>query len=220
MSQPGSILDVEDWGLVDYCEAFDRQQRMVEERLSGRGRDTLVLTEHPPTITLGRRGSDNDLRFAEAAYESYGISLQRVNRGGLATAHEPGQLVAYPILLLKTQDLRLYIQKFLQTVVTLLEDYGLDGQVKDRSPGVWVNNRKICSFGIALKRWTTSHGIALNVNNRLQAFATIVPCGVAAEEMTSIRQELGVPVDAQEVKSLFVKHFCTLFDFQQTTSNR
>lgn len=218
MTQSGNSLYVEDWGLVAYSEAFERQQRMVEKRLSGRRRDTLVLTEHPPTITLGRRGSGNDLRFAEAEYVGRGIALQRVNRGGLATAHEPGQLVAYPILLLKTQDLRLYIQNFLQSVVALLEDYGLRGQVMDQSPGVWVNNRKICSFGIALKKWTTSHGIALNVNNRLVAFDTIVPCGVDTEQMTSIGQELGTSVDMHEVKSRFVNHFCTIFDFQQTSN--
>lgn len=213
----GMNLAVEDWGLVDYEEAFARQQRLVEERLAGRGHDLLVLTEHPPTITLGRRGGCDDLCYPEQEYEARGLSLQRVNRGGLATAHEPGQLVAYPILQLNKQDLRQYIQTFLQTVIALLGDYGLTGQLKEKAPGVWVDNKKICSFGIALKKWTTSHGIALNVNNTLQAFTTIVPCGVGTEQMTSMALELGRPVKMSDIKSRFVHHFCMQFGFSPVT---
>lgn len=207
-------LRTEDWGLTDYQRAFELQAQMVDERLQGRGRDTLILTEHPQTVTLGRRGSAADLRYPELFYGEQGIFLQRVNRGGLATAHEPGQLVAYPILVLQTKDLHLYIQKFLQVVVTLLADYGLQGQLKAGEPGIWVNDRKICSFGIALKKWITSHGIALNINNNLETFGMIVPCGKPDESITSLSRELQMTIDLAQMKSRFVDHFCRVFDYQ------
>ncbi len=209
-----SPLRLEDWGLVDYQEAFERQAEMVERYLRGAAVDTLVLVEHPAIITLGRRGSEADLRFAEQTLAARGVLLQNINRGGLATAHEPGQLVAYPIVRPKRKDLRWFSRTLLETVVSLLADYDIQGQLKDGEPGVWVAGRKICSFGIALKKWISSHGIALNINNNLSTFDMIIPCGRPNEVVTSLAQELGYEVSMPELKRQFVEHFCRTFDYR------
>ncbi|MCW8858269.1 MAG: lipoyl(octanoyl) transferase LipB, partial [Deltaproteobacteria bacterium] len=138
------------------------------------------------------------------------------NRGGLATAHEPGQLVAYPVIALKKKDLRWFADQFLLVVIHLLADYGIEGRLKAGEPGVWVDGRKICSFGIALKKWISSHGIALNINNSLDTFDMIVPCGQPQEVVTSLRRELGEAVDQDLIKDRFVTHFCKAFDYHQS----
>jgi len=140
--------------------------------------------------------------------------LQRINRGGLATAHEPGQLVAYPITRLKRRDVRWFADSFLNVVVSVLADFGVKGELKQGEPGVWVDGKKICSFGIALKRWISSHGVAVNINNSLATFNLIVPCGRPQEVVTSLRQELGHEVDMSLVKERFVGHFCTAFAYR------
>jgi len=212
LSNPAQLV-VEDWGLLDYRQAFDRQADLVQSHLVGQGVDTLVLVEHPPTVTLGRRGSEADLRFAEPVYSIRGVSLQSINRGGLATAHEPGQLVAYPVLALQRKDVRWFARTFLGAIVSLLGDYGLEGRLKDGEPGVWVNDRKICSFGIALKKWVCSHGIALNVNNDLTTFDMIIPCGRPQEIVTSMARELGGELPMAELRERFVGNFAEAFDY-------
>lgn len=211
---PLTPLKVEDWGLLGYEEAFVRQERMVQALLAGQGVDSLVLVEHPAVVTLGRRGSDADLLLTEEEFSSSGVGLQYINRGGLATAHEPGQLVAYPIVALKHKDLRWFSAAFLKTVITVLADYGLRGELKAGEPGVWVNGRKICSFGIAVKKWISSHGIALNVNNDLKTFTMIVPCGRPQEKVTSVAFELGYEPDLVIFKQKFIKYFLNSFAYE------
>ncbi len=208
---------VEDWGLMDYRTAFARQAEMVQLRLAGSGCDTLVFVEHPVTVTLGRRATHSDLHFTEEVFAQRGVALQNINRGGLATAHEPGQFVVYPILLLKKKDLRWFADQFLNVVVRLLADYNVVGYLKDGEPGVWVDGKKICSFGIALKKWISSHGIALNVNNNLDTFSMIVPCGRPSEIVTSLSNELGQEVDMDGLKNRFAKHFCSAFAYDKTS---
>lgn len=214
-----SLLHIEDWGVCAYEQACSRQARMVAAHLSGSGNNTLVLTQHPPTVTLGRRGGEADLRCAESGFTAKGVALHRINRGGLATAHEPGQLVVYPVLKLPIKDLRHFTHGFLNTVVAVLAEYDLEGELKAGNPGVWVRGRKICSFGIALKRWVTSHGIALNINNDLSTFKLIVPCGVATEKVTSLSFEIGQQVDMREVKQQIVRQFCRQFGYRPETSD-
>ncbi len=209
-------LKIEDWGLTEYQPAFDRQVAMVQQQLGGQGQDTLVLVEHPATVTLGRRATAADLHSSSSSYQERGITLQKINRGGLATAHEAGQLVVYPVIRLKKKDLRWYADQFLKVVVSLLAEYGVEGYLKDGEPGVWVDGRKICSFGIALKKWVSCHGIALNINNNLEVFTTIVPCGRPAEEVTSLSLELGCQIDMDAIKSSFVTLFCSYFDYHDS----
>ncbi|SHI70444.1 lipoyl(octanoyl) transferase [Malonomonas rubra DSM 5091] len=212
---PLTDIVIADWGLLDYEESFHRQQQLVEKRLQGEGDDTLVLVEHPPVVTLGRRASGDDLRVSVDEFSESGIALRNINRGGLATAHEPGQLVAYPIVALKRKDLRWFADGLLNAVIALLADYGLEGNLKEGEPGVWVNGRKICSFGIAVKKWVSCHGIALNVNNDLQTFHMIVPCGRPDEQVTSVSSELGEQVDLKELGECFCQHFLRIFAYRQ-----
>lgn len=213
-------LDIEDWDLTDYWLAFERQAKMVQARVDGQGADTLIFVEHPTTVTLGRRATQADLHFPEEIFAERGITLQKINRGGLATAHEPGQLVVYPIIKLKKKDLRWFANQFLNVVIRLLADYGVQGNLKEGEPGVWVEGRKICSFGIALKKWVSSHGIALNINNSLETFAMIVPCGRPSEMVTSLSKELGQSVDMVEVKNRFIAHFCDTFEYHNKSEDK
>jgi len=215
INQNSTPLEIEDWGLTDYQLAFDHQAEMVQARVSGEGTDTLVIVEHPNTVTLGRRATSADLHYPENILSQRGITVQKINRGGLATAHEPGQLVVYPLIQLKKKDLRWFAHQFLHVVISLLADYNVAGYLKEGEPGVWVEGQKICSFGIALKKWVCSHGIALNINNSLETFALIVPCGRPSEVVTSLSRELGHTVDMVEVKKRFIAHFCTSFDYHQ-----
>jgi lipoate-protein ligase B len=218
--QKTTPLTIEDWQLTDYQLAFDRQTAMVHERLTEQRGDTLVFVEHPDSVTLGRRATASDLHFPESFFEKRGVELQRINRGGLATAHEPGQLVAYPIIRLKKKNLHWFADTFLNIVITLLAEYGVDGALKEGEPGVWVNNRKICSFGIALKKWVSCHGLALNVNNTLETFSMIVPCGHPDEVVTSLSRELGYHIDMDKLKLRFSELFCTAFDYQITSATK
>ena len=210
-------LRLENWGLLDYQQALLRQEQLANRLLAGGGSDTLVLVEHPATVTLGRRGTAADLRLPQTGLTARGVDLQNINRGGLATAHEPGQLVAYPILRLKKKDLRWFANTFLQVVVDLLAEYGLQGWLKTGEPGVWIDGRKVCSFGIALKKWVCTHGIALNVNNDLATFDMIVPCGRPEEIVTSLSRELGRPLDLAEVQERFVVRFAEAFGYRLVT---
>ncbi len=207
-------LRFEDWGLLEYQAAFARQQQLVKAHHQGDGKDTLVFVEHPAIVTLGRRAGDDDLRGSHADFGTAQVDLQRINRGGLATAHEPGQLVIYPIIRLPRQDLRWYAETLLKTVIAVLAEYDLLGSLKDGEPGVWVNGRKICSFGIAVKKWVSSHGLGFNINNELKTFDLIVPCGRPAETVTSVARELGRALPMAEVKEKFLQHFLTAFAYQ------
>lgn len=211
-------LKVVDWGLLSYTEAYERQQEMVVALQEQRADDTLFLVEHPAVVTLGKRGNEGDLRFQKDFLTSRGVELFSIDRGGQATAHEPGQLVAYPLIRLPRKNLHWYAQTFLECVAEVLKSYGLDPQFKTGEPGLWVNGSKITSFGIAVKKWVTSHGIALNVNNDLAAFGMIVPCGKSTETVTSISKELGAPVDMDEVKGRLISSFCKAFDYQFETT--
>lgn len=206
-------MQIQNWGLIDYNEALQRQQELQAMRIAGEHGDVLILVEHPPVVTLGLRGGNDDLRFSAAAIGQSGVALHHINRGGYATAHEPGQLVAYPIVRLPKKDLRWYSQLFLQSLAETLADYELRAEFRDGEPGLWVNGSKIASFGIAVKKWVSSHGIALNVNNDLSTFDMIVPCGKPTESVTSMTREIGRRLDMNEVADRFVDHFCALFNY-------
>jgi len=206
-------LEVLDWGCLEYGEAFLRQKALVRELISGYAPDRLVFVEHPPVVTIGRSGSREDLRVSKELLHSMGVSFFRTDRGGMATFHGPGQLVAYPIIKLIKKDLHLYLRTLLNTVATLLGEYGLVPEFKKGEPGVWVNSGKIASVGIAVRKWVTYHGVALNVNTDLKAFNMIVPCGHREEKMTSMEQELGFSLNMAEVKKKFTEAFGKAFAY-------
>ncbi len=215
-----SILEVIDLGRLDYDRAYAIQRRLVEERIKDAAPDRLLLVEHPPVITMGRSAGDSDLLVGETALRDKGVPLVRTDRGGKATFHGPGQLVAYPILKLRDKDLHAYLERLLGVVAAVLEAYGLSPELGVRGPGVWVGGAKIASVGMAVRKWVTYHGVALNVNTDLHWFNLINPCGYAEERMTSMKKALGVEMDYQAVSECFVREFCRAFSCRPSAEKR
>ncbi len=198
-------LDVRDLGRMPYRLCWALQKELVEARLAGRARDTLLLVEHDPVVTLGRgmrgaflAGGVRVMREGESEFvELPGggrAEVIEVERGGQATYHGPGQLVAYPIVKLAEgrRDLHAWMRALEQAVIDVLGPLGLRAGRRQGATGVWIDGeRKICSIGVAASRWVTYHGLALNVSTDLSHFAAIAPCGFEAGVMTSVERERG-----------------------------
>jgi len=202
-------IQIIDWGRLDYGQALVRQQQMVTDRIRGRSPDRLVLVEHPPVVTIGRSGSLKDLCIAKEALSQKGVSLHKVDRGGRATFHGPGQLVVYPIVKVSDKDLHAFLKRLLDTIADVLRSYRLVIEFKKGKPGVWVGGAKIASVGLAVRKWVTYHGIALNVCTDPRWFDMIVPCGQPGEKITSMDREMGVAVEISDVKKRFTANFCS-----------
>jgi len=190
---PG-LLAVRDLGLVDYRAARDIQRQVHADVLAGRCPHTLLLLEHPPVYTFGRRGGREHLLRAPAELEAMGACLVDSDRGGLVTFHGPGQLVGYPILRLGRLRVSLsqYVERLLDALRTTLADHGLSCDAVDMArPGLFVEGRKLASVGVRLSHGVTLHGFAVNLSPDLSWFAHIVPCGLAGVSATSVRAELG-----------------------------
>lgn len=198
-------LDVRDLGRMPYRLCWVLQKELVEQRLAGRAPDTLLLVEHEPVVTLGRgtRGAflaggarvlrEGDAEFVELPGGARAEVIE-VERGGQATYHGPGQLVAYPIVKLREgrRDLHAWMRALEQAVIDALKPLGVRAGRREGATGVWVDGqRKICSIGVAASRWVTYHGLALNVSTDLAHFAAIAPCGFEAGVMTSVEREVG-----------------------------
>ncbi len=174
-------------GLSDYAEVHALQADLLARRIRNEIPDTLLLLEHAPTFTVGRaRGAENNILDPGDA------PVVKVERGGDVTWHGPGQLVAYPIVDLRNrrEDLHLHLHSLEEAVIRTLTDFGLDSGRDDRNTGVWIDGRKVCSIGIACKRWVTWHGLALNVSPDRSWWARINPCGFDASVMTSLDEHL------------------------------
>jgi lipoyl(octanoyl) transferase len=181
-------------GVVEYREAYALQERVRAARQADAIPDTLLLLEHPPVYTRGRRSQEGELVRGEAWYRDQGIDIVDVDRGGLLTYHGPGQLVGYPIV--RVAGLMAYVQTMERAIVGALADEGVAG-VRGRSAegreviGAWVDDRKIASIGVHRSREVTTHGFAINVDNDLAPFGWVVACGLPDVQMTSIARELG-----------------------------
>lgn len=192
-------------GRVDYRAAWARQQQELADVIAG-AENAVILCEHDPVYTLGRT------RGAAANVLAPGDTpVIEVERGGDVTWHGPGQLVAYPILRLEgeARDLHAHLHRLEDVVVEVCADFGLRGGRDARNTGVWIrpnapDGQKICSIGIACRRWVTWHGLALNVDPDLSAFARINPCGFDAAVMTSMARELGRPVALPDVEAALI----------------
>ena len=198
-----------DWGRTRYSVAWRQQEALVARRLAGEVGDTLVFTEHEPVYTLGvRPGAIGHLVWNPAELARRGIELVETNRGGDITYHGPGQIVGYPIVDLKLrQDLHAYLRFLEQVLIHSLGSLGLAATRRPGKTGIWLGSRKIAAIGVAVKRWVTFHGFALNVNNDLGPFAGIVPCGITDGTVTSLQQELGRAFDPAEVKQVLAAEF-------------
>ena len=177
--------------------------QLVKKRFDGDIPDLLIYTEHYPVITIGARiGASKHLLWDQQELHIRGIELERSNRGGDITYHGPGQLVVYPIINLndRVKDLHLYLRDLEQVVINALRKLGLVTARRKGKTGIWVEQRKIAAIGVAVKQWVTYHGLAININNCLDPFDGIVPCGIKDSTVTSIKKELEIEIDSNEVK--------------------
>jgi lipoyl(octanoyl) transferase len=180
---------------IEYGAALGLQERVRAARQAERVPDTLLLLEHPPVYTRGRRSDPSELTMGEAWYREQGIDIVDTNRGGRVTYHGPGQLVGYPIM--RIDDVIAYLRTMERAIVTTLADAGISARARpDEGPdftGVWAGERKIASIGVHVSRGVTTHGFAINVDNDLAPFGWVVPCGLTGVQMTSVLQETAPP---------------------------
>ena len=231
----------DDWGLIDYKEAWDRQEALfagsVKLKTEIRNKLTLavendfqediltpnylIFCEHPHVYTLGKSGKPEHLLLDENGLKEKNAVYYPINRGGDITYHGPGQIVCYPILDLDNffTDIHLYLRKLEEAVILTLVDYGLSAGRYPGYTGVWFDAdneraRKICALGVRCSRWVTMHGLAFNVNTDLEYFKNIVPCGIDDKDVTSMQRELGKRVDINEVKKILKHHISVLFGME------
>jgi lipoyl(octanoyl) transferase len=176
-------------GTVEYREALELQQSLRERVQAGELEDVLLLLDHPPVYTLGRRSGPGDLPMGEDWYRSQGIDIVKIDRGGGLTYHGPGQLVGYPIM--RVGDVPGFVCAIERAIVAGLAREGIEARIREgrKLTGVWVGERKIASIGLHISRGVTTHGLAINVDNDLQPFEWVVACGMAEVRMTSVSAE-------------------------------
>lgn len=215
---------VHDLGLTDFARAWELQEEtlrsVAEQKIAARTSPDLrpechlFLVEHPPVLTLGKSGSEENLLVPAETLQQLGISFYKINRGGDITYHGPGQIVVYPVWDLDQiyTDIHRFLRELEEVVIRTLADFGIaDASRKEGLTGVWVGEEKICAMGIRASRWITMHGIALNVNTELENFNLILPCGIVGKGVCSMQSILGRPVPEPQVRERLLVHFQDVF---------
>jgi len=207
-------------GSVPYKKALELQLSLLEKRKHGEIGDTLLLLEHPPTFTMGRRGKLEHLLMDHNELVTNSIHFQTIGRGGDITYHGPGQLVVYPIFDLSNynKDIHKYLRNLEDVIIATLKNFSIRGERNKAYTGVWVNGEKLASIGIGVKKWISYHGFALNVNTDLSYFEKIVPCGIKDVKVTSIKKLLGNEEDIGMciVENSIVETFSEVFKIRLT----
>jgi len=205
-----------DLGFLEYLPAFTIQEQVLEARQNGLPHPTIILQENPPTFTIGRSGSPENIIISPDECSQRGVEVLEVNRGGDVTFHGPGQLIASPLLYLGDVGLNAnqYLHRLEDILIEILGGYGIQAGKKPDYPGVWIGLAKIASVGIAVRHGFTFHGFSLNVNLDLAPFNWIHPCGFPHLLMTSMELQLGEQVSMTEVKHLTRQAISRAFDLQ------
>ncbi|MBM4032224.1 MAG: lipoyl(octanoyl) transferase LipB [Planctomycetes bacterium] len=199
---------------IGYLDALQLQQRILERVRQAQAQDAaLLLLEHEPVITIGRRGGRDHLRVSTEELARRGIGLHETNRGGDVTYHGPGQLVGYPIVYLPEgkRDVHRFLRSIESVLIATLARFGIAGCRVPGYTGVWVGGAKVAAIGIAFSRWTSHHGFALNLDPDLTAFELIVPCGIADRPVTSMARVLGHAPDHHQVEDALIEQFMAEF---------
>jgi len=206
------IPEAEWLGRISYEDGLLLQEQCVKAVLSDGTQERLLLLEHDPVFTIGRTQDESSL--VDPSHLSFPV--YRTNRGGQATYHGPGQLVCYPILNIGTRgrDLHRYLRFLEEVNLAVLREYGVHGCRRDGLTGVWVENRKIASIGVGIRRWVSMHGFALNIANDLTGFSDIIPCGITGVTITSLSAETGCKIVTEEVVETTKKAFLCLLEMQ------
>lgn len=200
------LLDVRRLGRRPYADVHALQEELVEQRIAGAIPDTLVLVEHEPVVTVGRKAGRAEVAGVQ-------LPVFEVERGGEATYHGPGQVVAYPILALPEgrRDLHEYLRDLEDVVLRVLAEVDVEGRRVEGKTGVWIGDKKVASIGVAVRRWVTWHGLALNVHTDLEAFRPFRPCGLDPDVMTRVADHAHVPPALILFEVLIVKHLLEVF---------
>ncbi len=207
-----SLIEISDWGLIDYQQALTKQENLLEKIHQQSARGCLILCSHSPVVTLGRKTEPGDV-FA------WNGPIIEVSRGGRATYHGPSQLMVYPIINLNhsknkfpKQDIGWFLRALESSIVNTLKKFGVDStgktfqkkSIEDSGTdetGVWVDAKKIASLGLAVRKWITFHGAAINLDHDPKAFQGLNPCGFKSDVMTNLEDLTGRPVNRQEFKA-------------------
>jgi lipoyl(octanoyl) transferase len=199
-------------GTVPYKVAYEEMHRLAEERIAGEIPDVLILLEHPPVYTAGRRSDPSHLLLAEHELTRKGAELHFVDRGGSVTFHGPGQLVGYPIVHLGTApDVIRYLRDLEEVIIQACADLGVAVGRSERFTGVWAGDRKVCAIGVKSTRGVTLHGFALNCTTDLSWFDAIVPCGLADRGVTSLSDLAGRRITLDEALPVVADTFARIF---------
>lgn len=206
-------LKIIDWGFKSYSDALDDQITLVEAKKSAPSSpDLLIFSEHNPVYTIGSRtGAASHLLWNEDTLRDKGIQVHKTNRGGDITYHGPGQLIIYPIIHLNNRDLADYLRKLEIVMIRVLESFAIEAGTREGKTGIWIEDRKICAIGIAVKSWITYHGLALNINPNLEHFQGIIPCGITDGSVTSLQNEIAAIPEKSLIKERFVVEFKSVF---------
>jgi lipoyl(octanoyl) transferase len=204
------LLTCVDLGITEYLDALTLQEDTLRQCCAGNGGDTLLLVEHPPVFTLGRGAEERNLLSPRE------VPIHRVSRGGEVTFHGPGQLVGYPLIDLTNhgRDVHLYLRGLEAVLIEVLATCGIAARREMGRTGVWVDDKKIASIGVGVRRWVTYHGFALNVTTDLSYFTDIVPCGLVGVRMTSMAEMLPVSVDVISMKPIIAATFARYFGYK------
>jgi lipoyl(octanoyl) transferase len=205
-------------GTIEYREAHALQERVRDARQADAIPDTLLLLEHPPVYTRGRRSQPGELPMGEEWYRMQGIDIVPTDRGGRLTYHGPGQLVGYPIM--RISDVAAYLRTMERAIIGSLSDAGVRAGLRDGLTGVWVGERKIGSIGVHVSRGVTTHGFAVNVENDLQPFEWVVPCGLDGVRMTSVAREVAAPAPGllPDFREAVARRFAEAFSRRMSTA--
>lgn len=201
-------------GVVDYAAMLERQQAVHGAVASGDMPSTLFLMEHTPTITLGRNALSEHILCDNKGLQKAGVKIIPTDRGGDVTYHGPGQLVAYPVFDLNhwKTSVDWYLRALEETVILVLESYGLKGERLPKYTGVWVNDAKVAAIGIAVKHWISWHGLAINIDPNMQHWGLIIPCGIRNKPVTSLAQLLDDTPPVDEVAERCIDAFRSVFE--------
>jgi lipoate-protein ligase B len=200
--------------LIAYDEALTLQHRIVRAKNEGRlEEDFLLLLEHPPVFTLGRRGGRENLTVSAAFLKEQKIPVVQIERGGNITYHGPGQLVAYPIVALAKRKLSVtdFVDRLESVMIGIAGDFGVSAARDSRNRGVWVGDAKLGSIGISIRRGVAFHGLALNVGTDLTPFSWINPCGLAGVCTTSLAAEAKAPMAMEKARTSALRYFSSVF---------
>jgi lipoyl(octanoyl) transferase len=210
VSRPAHLLNL---GQTPYLEAWELQRSIAADVLEGSRPDTVVLLEHPPVVTVGRRTDDGELHLPDGV----DVEVVETNRGGKSTYHGPGQLVCYPIFDLNRhgRDVKRYCRDLEEALIRTLGGFGIEGTRIDGLTGVWLTPppRKIASIGVHISRWVTTHGYALNVDLDPAPFTSwITACGLEDAAFTTMARELGRPLTVDDVRATAAEALTSVFD--------